>query len=313
MIYTCTITPSIDYTVYLPEFHVGELNRADEVNYYPGGKGINVSRVLKRLEADNIALGFAGGFTGDFIKHFLKQEDVRTDFIDTTEVTRINVKVKSDQESELNGPGPNITKAQQQELLNKLTNISKGDWFILAGSLPNTVPFSFYETIANMCRKKGVAFVLDTSGPNLKALLETKPFLIKPNAEELGELFDTTITRKEEALFYAGKLAKTGIEHVIVSLGGEGAILATRDQTLIAGAPEGSVINTVGSGDSLVAGFVASYSETGDVREAFRYGVASGSATAFLPDLCEKEDVMEILPKVKLHTYTKGVESNENH
>lgn len=303
MIYTCTITPSIDYTVYLPEFHAGALNRANDVFYYPGGKGINVSRVLQRLGVDNIALGFAGGFTGNYITQFLTQEGIVTDFIDTEEITRINVKIKSTEESELNGPGPQITEVQQRELLAKIDRLSKGDWFVLAGSLPNTIPLTFYQEIAKLCKKNGIAFVLDTSGPNLKALIETKPFLIKPNDEELGELFNTTIANKKEAVFYAKKLVASGIQHVVVSLGGDGAILVSKDKVLVAETPKGTVVNTVGSGDSLVAGFIASHVTNKDVAEAFRYGVASGSATAFLPDLCEQKDVALLVPEVQVHAF----------
>jgi len=303
MIYTCTITPSIDYTVYLPEFRDGTLNRTDEVYYYPGGKGINVSRVLQRLGVDNVALGFSGGFTGDYITQFLTREGIATDFIDTKEITRINVKIKSEQESELNGPGPQITEVQQRELLAKIDRLSKGDWFVLAGSLPDTIPATFYQNIANLCREKGVAFVLDTSGPNLKALIETRPFLIKPNDAELGELFNTTIKNKQDAAFYARKLIESGIQHVIVSLGGDGAILVTENEVLVTEAPKGTVVNTVGSGDSLVAGFIASYVKNKDAAEAFRYGVASGSATAFLPDLCEQKDVALLVPEVQVHAF----------
>lgn len=310
MIYTCTITPSIDYTVYVPEFRSGELNRAEDVYYYPGGKGINVSRVLKRLGMNNTALGFAGGFTGDYITQFLADEGIHTDFIETNETTRINVKIKSDEETELNGPGPNITESQQQELQAKIDHLSAGDWFVLAGSLPESIPHSFYEKIADTCRRKGAAFVLDTSGPNLKALINTKPFLIKPNGAELAELFATTITSKKEAIFYARKIVATGVEHVIVSLGDDGAILVTEEKTLIAEAPKDRVINTVGAGDSLVAGFIAAYAKNKNVVEAFRYGVASGSATAFLPDLCEAKDVELLVPKIKLQ---KGAGINENH
>src|SRR5690625_531511 len=185
MIYTCTITPSIDYTVYLPEFRDGTLNRTDEVYYYPGGKGINVSRVLQRLGVDNVALGFSGGFTGDYITQFLTREGIATDFIDTKEITRINVKIKSEQESELNGPGPRITEVQQRELLAKINRLSEGDWFVLAGSLPDTIPTTFYQNIANICKEKGIAFVLDTSGPNLKALIETRPFRSEEHTSEL--------------------------------------------------------------------------------------------------------------------------------
>lgn len=300
MIYTCTITPSIDYTVYLPEFHAGTLNRSKEVYYYPGGKGINVSRVLHRLGSKSIALGFAGGFTGSYLLDVLNSEGITTDFIHIDEITRINVKIKSEEESELNGPGPIVNISEQKKLLSKLQYLSKNDWFVLAGSLPNTIQDAFYQDIAKICDKKGVHFVLDTSGPSLKKLIDTRPFLIKPNKQELGELFDTEITNEQDVMFYAKKLVNKGIEHVIVSLGGKGAILVTKDQVLIADAPKGTVINTVGAGDSLVSGFIASYIESNDLKEAFRFGVAAGSATAFRTDLCEKKDVMELLPHVKI-------------
>lgn len=310
MIYTCTITPSIDYTAYLSEFQTGALNRAESVYYYPGGKGINVSRVLKRLGINNIALGFAGGFTGDYITQFLTEEGIQTDFIETNQITRINVKIKSDAESELNGPGPHITERQQQELLTRIDHLSAGDWFVLAGSLSEMVPSSFYETIATTCREKGAAFVLDTSGPSLQALIDTKPFLIKPNEAELGELFHTTISSKKEAAYYAKKLVEKGIQHVIVSLGDNGAILVTDTQTIIAEAPKRKAVNTVGAGDSLVAGFIAAYVKNKTLVDAFRYGVASGSATAFLPDLCEAKDVESLIPKIQLY---EGVDINENY
>lgn len=300
MIYTCTITPSIDYTVYLPEFHTGTLNRSEEVYYYPGGKGINVSRVLHRLGSKSIALGFTGGFTGSYLLDVLHAEGITTDFIHTDEITRINVKIKAENESELNGPGPTIHIAEQKKLLSKIQYLSKNDWFVLAGSLPSTASDSFYHDIAKLCHEKGIHFVLDTSGPSLKKLIDTRPFLIKPNKQELGELFNTEITNEQDVIFYAKKLVDKGIEHVVVSLGGEGAILVTKDQVLIAEAPNGKVVNTVGAGDSLVSGFIASYVENNRIEDAFRFGVAAGSATAFRTDLCEKKDVMELLPHVKI-------------
>lgn len=303
MIYTCTITPSIDYTTYLPEFKTGKLNRSNEVYYYPGGKGINVSRVLQRLEVKSVALGFAGGFTGDYITQFLQQEGIETAFIDTQETTRINVKVKSEEETELNGPGPNVNQDQQKELLLKIQTLQQNDWFVLAGSLPDSIPQSFYQAISRICTKKGVRFVLDTSGPALKELIQTKPFLIKPNQQELGGLFDTTISTKHDALYYARKLVDEGIENVIVSLGGDGAIFTTKDHELEALAPTGTVVNTVGSGDSLVSGFISSYIKNNDAVEAFRYGVASGSATAFRTDLCKKGDVQSLVSQVKINSF----------
>ena len=305
MIYTCTITPSLDYTTYIPEFRTGELNRTDDVYYYPGGKGINVSRVLKHLDVDSVAIGFVGGFTGNYIKEFLKLEEIQTDFIETKEITRINVKIKANQESELNGPGPEVNEEQRQALLKRVQVMEQGDWFVLAGSLTNSIPFTLFEEMAMICTTKGIRFVLDTSGPALKELIHTKPFLIKPNEEELGELFNTKITTKQEAFYYAKKLVKKGVQHVVVSMGGEGALLVTKDLAIAAEAPKGQVVNTVGAGDSLVSGFLASYVKDQNATEAFRYGVASGSATAFQSDLCKKQDVEKLLDQVKispLHT-----------
>lgn len=308
MIYTCTITPSLDYTTYLDEFHPGALNRTSDVYYYPGGKGINVSRVLSRLGVENVALGFAGGFVGDYIKGFLENESIQTDFIETEEITRINVKIKADQETELNGPGPNINTEQQKALLQKVSMMEKEDWFVLAGSLTESIPLTFFEEMAELCMDKGVHFVLDTSGPALKGLIHKKPFLIKPNEEELGELFDTKITCKQEALHYARKLVEQGVQHVVVSMGGNGALLVTEDLAIFAEAPKGEVVNTVGAGDSLVSGFLASYVKEENAIEAFRYGVASGSATAFRSDLCEKEDVEILLNQIKISPLIEGDE-----
>ncbi|MFD1038260.1 1-phosphofructokinase [Virgibacillus byunsanensis] len=301
MIYTCTITPSIDYTTYLTEFRTGKLNRTNEVYYYPGGKGINVSRVLQRLGIKSTVLGFAGGFTGDYIKQFLHNEQIETDFIATQDITRINVKIKSEEETELNGPGPSINHEQQRELLSKVKALQVNDWFVLAGSLPNSIPKAFYQALSAVCHKNGVHFVLDTSGTALKDLVQTKPFLVKPNQQELGGLFDTKIKTKEEALFYAKKLTEDGIRHVIVSMGGEGALLVTKDQAFSAKAPNGTVVNTVGAGDSLVSGFLASYIQYKDVKEAFRYGVASGSATAFRTDLCNKGSVESLVSEIRIN------------
>lgn len=300
MIYTCTFTPSIDYTVYLSAFENGKLNRSEEVYYYPGGKGINVSRVLKRLGVSSKALGFTGGFTGSFIEDFLQKEGVDTDFIETSEITRINIKIKSDKETELNGPGPELTEQQLLVLKNKVSAMKKDDWFILAGSLPNSIPDSYFLSLAEICRENGVHFVLDTSGTALKKLTKVPCFLIKPNLEELGELFDSQITDIKEAHYFAKKLLENGIKHVIVSMGGDGALLVSKELSLRAKAPTGIVVNTVGSGDSLVSGFIASYSKNENSTEAFRYGVASGSATAFRSDLCNQQGVEVLLEQVEI-------------
>jgi len=305
MIYTCTITPSIDYTAYLDKFDSGKLNRTEEVYYYPGGKGINVSRVLSRLGHKSRALGYAGGFTGKYIEQFLADEGIDTDFIDTGEITRINVKIKTGQETELNGPGPKIDAVQLQELNGKISTMTQGDWFVLAGSLPDSIPMQFFKNLATTCHEKGIHFVLDTSGSALKQLIDLKPFLIKPNEHELGDIFGVTIQTPADAFHYAHQLVEQGIEHVIVSMGGAGAIYANKEHGYTAEAPSGKVVNTVGSGDSLVSGFIASYIKYQDAVRAFQYGVASGSATAFRTDLCEKQDVEQLLAEVKVRPFEK--------
>lgn len=306
MIYTCTITPSVDYTTYLPSFATGKLNRTSEVFYYPGGKGINVSRVLKRLGVDNKALGFIGGFTGNYIEDFLLREGVETNFIETSEITRINVKIKADEETELNGPGPVLDAHHLEKMTEKIKNMEAGDWFVLAGSLPTSIPLAYYSGLAKLCNVQGIHFVLDTSGSALKELVKFSPFLIKPNIHELGEMFGVPISSKAEAYQYAKKLVDDGVRNVIVSLGGDGALFVNDTSAYAAEAPKGKVINTVGSGDSLVSGFIASFIKTQNSLEAFRYGVACGSATAFQSDLCKKDDVEALLEKVQVQKIQHG-------
>jgi len=215
--------------------------------------------------------------------------------------------VARDKETELNGPGPEITQGQQQQLIAKVQKMKKGDWFVLAGRLPDSIAKSFFTDIATLCNDNGIHFVLDTSGPALKGLIDMKPFLIKPNEQELGELFDTVIVNKQQAQHYAEKLVEKGVEHVIVSMGGEGALLVTKEVAVFAEAPKGKVVNTVGAGDSLVAGFLASFTNDRDPVKAFQLGVASGSATAFRVDLCEKKDVLELLDQVLISSLDKGM------
>ncbi|ARF13357.1 1-phosphofructokinase [Sporosarcina ureae] len=299
MIFTCTFMPTVDYTAYLSNFERGELNRTNEVYYYPGGKGINVSRVVHRLGAETVACGFIGGFTGDYIEDFLQKEGIKTDFIRTTDITRINVKIKSTEETELNGPGPILNEKNFQRLLERISRLTEDDWLVIAGRIPASLPSSFVSELATLCEKNKVRLVVDTSGPALKQIMEiTKPFLIKPNEQELGELVGKTIHSKQEAVGYAKKLVGEGIQHVVISMGKEGALYVSATETLAATAPKGKLVNSVGAGDSLVSGFIASYSIDGHAENAFRYGVASGSATAFQSDLCKKEDVESLLSQV---------------
>jgi 1-phosphofructokinase len=303
MIYTVTLNPSIDYHVRLKNLKVGELNRAEETFYFPGGKGINVSRVLKRLGIDSVVLGFAGGFTGEFIKNALTNENIATDFIEVEEPSRINIKLKGDQETEINGNGPAISKEKQEKLLSKISSLNKEDVLVLAGSLPPTVPENFYETIASICHEQGIPFVVDTSGPSLKRLIPMRPFLIKPNHHELGELFHVSIETVEDAIKYGKQLQLEGAKNVIVTMGGDGAVLINDDHIVFAKVPKGDVINTVGAGDSTVAGFLASYIQNKDTIKAFQYGVSAGSATAFSEDLCTKESAEQLLPNIQLEIY----------
>lgn len=300
MIYTCTLNPSIDYVVELDSIQLGDLNRAKRTEQYPGGKGINVSRVLKRLGVDNTALGFIGGFTGEFIREELSKELVNHDFVKANGTTRINVKLKSGDETEINGQGPTIETQQINELLQKVEAMNEGDIFVLAGSLPASVPADFYKTLAAAARARGVKIVADTSGPALQEIIEEKLFLIKPNHHELGELFETTISSKEESIAYAKRLVASGIENVIVSMAGAGALLITNHKILYANAPKGTVKNSVGAGDSTIGGFLAAYTQGKALEECFRYGVASGSATAFSSDLCTKEEVEKLLPEITI-------------
>lgn len=305
MIYTCTVSPSIDCTNYLPEFRTGGLNRSEKVHYYPGGKGINVSRVLKRLGVDSIAYGFAGGFTGQFIQDFLAAEDVRTDFIDTGQVSRINIKIKAAEETELNGPGPELNTSHLQELKEKVENIKPGDWFVLSGSIPDSLPISYFKSLGDILLRQDVRFVLDTSGKALTELINSRPFLIKPNMEELGELFQTTIKDKEHAAECAFQLTAKGVANVIVSMGADGALLVDREAAYFAEAPTGKMVNTVGAGDSLVSGFIGALSKGSSKTEAFRYGIASGSATAFSDDLCRKEDTEKLLDQIIVQPFKR--------
>lgn len=300
MIFTITLNPSIDYVVEVESFQEGTINRAKETRYYPGGKGINVSRVLKRLGADTIALGYAAGFTGNFIKEKLIEEQVSVRLLEVEGHSRINVKLKADMETEINGTGPVVDDDGVKRLLEQLNRLSSEDTVVLAGSIPSTVPSNIYETLILKCQERGAKVVLDTGGATLKALLPYKPFFIKPNHHELGDLFDVTIQSIDDVIHYAGKIHEQGVENVVVSMAGEGALLYTESGIYLAKAPKGDVKNSVGAGDSLVAGFLAGYVKSTNSQEALQYGIASGSATAFSYDLCQKAHVDHLLEQVHI-------------
>ncbi|MCM3117744.1 1-phosphofructokinase [Neobacillus sp. MER 74] len=300
MIYTLTLNPSVDYIVKLESFQLGELNRTVEEAKFPGGKGINVSTVLKHFGTSSIALGFIGGFTGAYIEQYLQKELIETDFVQVDEDTRINVKLKTGQESEINANGPKITAENFSLLKQKIKKLSADDLLVLAGSIPSSLPKTTYEELVKICSESSAQFVVDAEGDLLKKVLPYRPLLIKPNHHELGELFDATITTAEEVIPFGKRLVEMGAKNVIISLAGAGAVLINSETTLLAEVPKGEVKNSVGAGDSMVAGFLAAYVKTRNIEEAFRYSVASGSATAFSLGLCTKEEVEELLPQVHI-------------
>ncbi|WHZ03852.1 1-phosphofructokinase [Neobacillus sp. YX16] len=298
MIYTVTLNPSLDYIVEVEQVTLGELNRTKNETKFPGGKGINVSQVLKRLDVDSHALGFLGGFTGNYIEKFLTAHGINTDFVKVDEDTRINIKLKSEKETEINAKGPHITEENLNALKGKIRELTSEDILVLAGSIPSTMPESTYEELVKLCNENGTKFVVDAEGELLKKVLPLNPFLIKPNHHELGDLFNTVINSCEEVIPYGRELIKQGAQNVIVSLAEKGAVLINKDLALIATSPKGDVKSSVGAGDSMVAGFIATYEKTKSIEEAFRFSVAAGSATAFSIGLCTREQMEGLLPQV---------------
>lgn len=297
MIYTVTFNPAIDYIVGVDDLRHGEVNRADEEQVLPGGKGINVSVVLSNLGIDNVALGFLAGYTGDMIESMLHKYGLTTDFIKLPNgMSRINVKIKSQMETEINGAGPEVDADSIEELYNKLKKLKKGDFLILSGSIPHTTDNKAYMEIMEFLDGKGVKVVVDATGKLLFNVLKYKPFLVKPNMYELGEIFQVTLRNKSDVEVYARKLKEQGAVNVLVSMAGDGALLIDENGKVHEiDAPMGRVINSVGAGDSMVAGFIAGYQATGSYEEALKKGVAAGSASAFSKNLATKEQVEELL------------------
>lgn len=288
MIYTVTFNPAIDYIVRMDKaLDPGMTNRSVSEDCFFGGKGINVSTVLKNLDIESTALGFAAGFTGKAIVDSLLEKGIEEDFIMLKDgISRINVKIKSDEETEINAQGPAISEEAYDELLQKLDRLQKDDVLILAGSIPSSLPDNVYEIILERLYDKGVMFVVDATKDLLMNVLRFNPFLIKPNNHELGEMFGKVLKTDDEIEEHAKKLQEMGARNVLISMAGDGAMLITEDgQRFRVGVPEGKVKNSVGAGDSMVAGFVAGYMKTGDYQTALNMGTAAGSATAFSDDL----------------------------
>ncbi len=300
MIYTVTLNPSIDYIADVENFEVGEVNRTCKEIMYPGGKGINVSIVLKHLGFDNTALGFTAGFTGNEIKRMLEDEGIKTDFIEVEEgISRINLKLRSNGETEINGMGPKVTQKNIDELFQKLDTLKEGDVLVLAGSIPSTMPETMYSDIMKRLEGKGVLIAVDATRDLLLNTLEHHPFVIKPNHKELGEIFDVKLETPEEILPYAKKLQERGAVNVIVSMGKKGAMMIDENgEWRYHDSFPNKVVNTVGAGDSFVAGFTAGYVSTHNYERAFYTGLCSGSASAYSEELAKKEEVKALLQEL---------------
>jgi len=296
MIYTVTFNPSLDYIVSVDSLTLGTVNRTNKEIMFPGGKGINVSIVLKNPGFESTILGFNAGFTGKEIKRLVKEMGCNEDMIDIDNgISRINVKLRSNEESELNGMGPVIDSAAIAKLYKQFDNLKEGDVLVLAGSIPSSMPEDIYMKIMEYLEGKGILIAVDATKDLLMNVMPYHPFVVKPNNHELGEIFGITLKDKKDVAEYAKKLQEKGARNVIVSMAGDGAVMVTEDGTVYESeAPKGKVVNSVGAGDSMVAGFLYGYLTTKDYKEAFKYGISSGSASAFSENLATKEEVASI-------------------
>lgn len=297
MVYTVTFNPSLDYVVQMNKLLPGSINRTTQEHIYPGGIGNNVSVILSNLGIKSKALGFKAGFTGENLEKMLKEYGADTDFITLKRgFTRVNVKINANEETEINGQGPEITPEAIEQLYEKLDSLEKGDILVLAGSIPGTLPEDIYERIMERLYGKEIAFVVDATKDLLLNVLKYHPFLIKPNNHELGEMFGKILKTEEDIEVHAKKLQDMGAENVLVSMAGDGAVLVTKDGKIYRSLPpKGNVVNSVGAGDSMVAGFLTGYLNTGDMEKAFMLSVAAGSATAFCSWLATREEIISLL------------------
>lgn len=302
MLYTITFNPAVDLVMRTDEVHLGALNRVQKDEYVAGGKGINMSVLLKRLGHENIATGFIGGFTGAFVRESLEKEGVQTAFQELDAVTRINVKLHAAEETELNANGPTVTRSDVAELLAYFERVlAKGDVVFLAGNAAPGMTSEDYVNVAELCQAKEALFILDSNKSLLTACLPQRPFLIKPNAQELSEIFEVAVDTLEDVIANARKLQVLGAQNVIVSLGGDGAVLVTADQEIYqSSVPKGTVLNSVGAGDSMVAGFMAKYIETKDYAQSLRQGAACGSATAFSVGITDAALALSLVDDIQI-------------
>lgn len=302
MIYTVTCNPSLDYHIKLDNLQIGDLNRAKDESVVVGGKGINVSMVLKQLQCESKALGFVAGEIGNTILTLLEKQEIASDFVVLKEGnSRINVKLNAAGcETEINGLGPAVFMKDLQQFEDKLSQLQKGDTLVISGSMAKGMPTDFYANLANLAKNKGAKVIVDTTGEALKRVCVYHPFLVKPNVAELSQLFREPVTSTTDAIFLGEKLQHLGAQNVIVSMGKEGALLLCSDGThYYAKAPKGDVIQTIGSGDSLVAGFIAGCEKGLNRKEAFLLGVAAGSASAFSAQLADRVNVEKLYKQIE--------------
>lgn len=300
MIYTVTLNPSIDFIVRLNHLALGSVNRMDSDDKFAGGKGINVSRVLKRLDIDNTATGFIGGFTGRFVEEGLVEEGITTNFVSVNEDTRINVKIKAGEETEINGAGPTITDEQLAELETILASLTADDTVVFAGSAPANLGNKVYNTLIPLAKKAGAEVVCDFEGQTLLDSLDHQPLLVKPNNHELAAIFGVELNGLADIEKYAREILAKGAKNVIISMAGDGALLVTPEAAYFAKPIKGTVKNSVGAGDSMVAGFTGEYVKSGDPVEALKWGVACGTATTFSDDLATADFIKETYKKVEV-------------
>ena len=302
MIYTITLNPSVDYIVRLENLKTGLVNTVDEETKIPGGKGVNVTRVLNRLGHHSTALGFVGGFTGQYIEQSLKTEGLSPNFIKVDGDTRINIKLKNGEETEINGLSPMISEENVDELFKQLSETVAGDVVVMAGSVPSSIKQNIYSRMLRSL-PDGVHAIVDTKGKALEETVKANPFLVKPNHHELGDLFGVEVSSVDDAVKYGKKVQDMGAENVIVSMAGDGAVLITSEEILFGNVPVGKVQNSVGAGDSVVAGFLSNYLESGSLKEAFQSGIAAGSASAFSDGFCTEEEVQKLREQITVHPY----------
>lgn len=300
MIYTVTLNPSIDYIVRLDSVVLGSVNRVDSDDKFSGGKGINVSRILQRLSVPNTATGFLGGFTGKFVEDGLKTENIPTKFVQVDQDTRINVKIKANDETEINGAGPEISPEQLADLEAILAGLSADDIVVFAGSAPNNLGNQVYNRLLPVAKKAGAQIVCDFEGQTLLDSLNYQPLLVKPNNHELEAIFNVKLNGLADVEKYAREILAKGAQNVIISMAGDGALLVRPEAAYFAKPIKGQVKNSVGAGDSMVAGFTGEFVKSGDPVQALKWGVACGTSTAFSDDLASVDFIKETYQKVEV-------------